>query len=258
MNKRSRIILVVVLALVGGTSALLGYWKGNQKLGAPGLKIVPEAILDLEGNVVATNSVYLPEQLLGYGSEVLPVTKQELGMLPKDTTYGRRSYKAADGFQVTASVVMMGTDRTSIHKPQYCLTGQGWQIDQSELTSISIDRPHSYELPVMKLTATGVGTSAAGAKVQARGVYVYWFVADDELTADHLQRMWWMARDLMKTGTLQRWAYVSYFAICPPGQEEATFQRMKQLIAASVPEFQLTTLKPATNSRSDAGPLRVP
>jgi len=52
--------------------------------------------------------------------------------------------------------------------------------------------------------------------------------------------MWWMARDLIRTGVLQRWAYVSYLAICEPGQEDATFERMKTFIAASVPEFQLT------------------
>ena len=50
--------------------------------------------------------------------------------------------------------------------------------------------------------------------------------------------MWWMARDLICTGVLQRWAYISYFALCPPGEEEATFEQMKALIARSMPEFQ--------------------
>ena len=48
-----------------------------------------------------------------------------------------------------------------------------------------------------------------------------------------------MARDLARTGVLQRWAYVSYMAFCSPGEEDATFERMKKMIAASVPEFQL-------------------
>jgi hypothetical protein len=52
--------------------------------------------------------------------------------------------------------------------------------------------------------------------------------------------MWWMARDLMKTGVLQRWAYINYFAPCLPGQEQATFERIKKMIAASAPQFQLT------------------
>jgi len=51
--------------------------------------------------------------------------------------------------------------------------------------------------------------------------------------------MWWMARDLFHTGVLQRWTSVSCLSACLPGQEDATFERMKKFIAASVPEFQL-------------------
>ena len=58
-------------------------------------------------------------------------------------------------------------------------------------------------------------------------------------TTSHEQRIWWLTRDLLTTGVLQRWAYISYFAVCLPGQEDATFEKMKKLIAASVPEFQL-------------------
>jgi len=52
--------------------------------------------------------------------------------------------------------------------------------------------------------------------------------------------MWWMARDMLKTGVLQRWAYVIVFAQCAPGAEDATFETMKNFIAAAVPEFHLT------------------
>jgi hypothetical protein len=44
---------------------------------------------------------------------------------------------------------------------------------------------------------------------------------------------------LLHSATLQRWAYVSYFAGCEPGGEAAAFERVKRLIVASVPEFQL-------------------
>ena len=79
-----------------------------------------------------------------------------------------------------------------------------------------------------------------------KAIYVFWFVADDSLTADHNDRMRRMAIELVRTGKLQRWAYVSCMAVCLPGREAATYERMKQLIAASVPEFQLTTGTPAS------------
>ncbi len=93
---------------------------------------------------------------------------------------------------------------------------------------------------MVKLTGTILKDTAGGENLPVRGIYVYWFVADAALTADHLQRMWWMARDLVTTGTLQRWAYVSYLTMCSPGQEAAAFERLKQLIAAAAPEFQTT------------------
>jgi hypothetical protein len=106
---------------------------------------------------------------------------------------------------------------------------------------VPIKRPISYDLPIVKLIATKQ-TELDGQRMIARGVYVYWYVADDALSASAsgFQRMWWMTWNLVRTGVLQRWAYVSYFAACAPGQEDATFERIKQLIAASVPEFQLT------------------
>ena len=102
----------------------------------------------------------------------------------------------------------------------------------------------SYDLPAMKLIVRT--DSVDGQPVKVSGVYVYWYVCDDALSASvsGFQRMWWTAEKLLRTGVLQRWAYVSCWAICPPGQEEATFERMKKFIAASVPEFQLVPKAP--------------
>jgi len=81
-----------------------------------------------------------------------------------------------------------------------------------------------------------------GQMVPGRGIYVYYYVADNAISAGTIgvERMWLMAREMLRTGVLQRWAYVSYFAVCSPGQEGATFERMKKFIAAAAPDFQLT------------------
>jgi len=57
-----------------------------------------------------------------------------------------------------------------------------------------------------------------------------------------------MAREMFRTGVLQRWAYVSCFVVCAPGQEDATFERMKKFIAAGVPEFQTAPAQPASGT----------
>jgi hypothetical protein len=234
MTKQKWIFLLVTLAFIGGGAGLLSHLRANQKLGAPGVKTVSAA--DSK-----RLQVVLPERVLDYDSEPLPEQQIVLDYLPKDTSFGQRIYKAADAFQIMVNVVLMGTDRTSIHKPEFCLGGQGWIVDgnASSETTVHIDRPVAYDLPVMKLIANKQ-MEVDGQPRPARGIYVYWFVANNEYTARHTQRMWWMAKDMMLTGVLQRWAYVTYFAVCAPGEEDATFERMKKMIAASVPEFQLT------------------
>jgi hypothetical protein len=237
MNRKTTILFSIALLLIGGTASVLANLRARQKLGLPAVRT----------SVMAESSgleVELPEDILDYDSEPLPTQEIALDYLPKDTSFGQRLYTAPDGRWIIANVVLMGTDRTSLHKPQFCLEGQGWKINDhaSKELSIPMERPYAYDLPVMKLLASKVIIDQ-GQQVPARGVYLYWFVARDELTAKHWQRMWWMARDLFRTGVLQRWAYVSYFAMCSPGQEEATLERMKKLIVASVPEFQLTPAK---------------
>jgi len=241
MSRKSWLIFFVVTAFLAVGGAFLKNVQANQKLGLPGVVVAPKPVFDPNGNMVGTNSVDLPEEVLDYTSEARPIQQLVLDWLPKDTTYGQRLYKAADGFEAMIGVVLMGTDRTSIHKPQYCLTGQGWVIDSVETVGVPIPRPQSYDLQVTKMITSREVPLPSGGSTIKRGIFVYWFVADKLLTADHTQRMWSMVTHMMRTGELQRWAYVTCFALCAPGQEDAAFDRIKELLAATVPDFQLAT-----------------
>jgi hypothetical protein len=249
MNKQKAALWLVVVALIGGTAAILVRLHHHPRLGIPGLKMVHEPVYDERGKVIGTETVALPRQVLDYESRPLPVTLEELGWLPADTTYARRGYEAPDQFKITLSVVLMGADSRSIHKPQICLPGQGWTIARSEVVTVTVSAPFTYALPVMKLTSGREFESPDGTRQKLSSLYVYWFVADHQVTAQHGQRMWWMAEELLRTGILQRWAYVSCFSICRPGQEAATFERMTQFIAEAVPRFQLATWAPLSASR---------
>jgi hypothetical protein len=103
-----------------------------------------------------------------------------------------------------------------------------------------------YPLPISRWDVSGTFQQPNGQKVKVNGVYVFWFVADGDQTPSHLEMMKRFAMNLLRTGVLERWAYVSYFAPCEPGQEDVAFERMKKLIAASVPEFQLLPKDAAT------------
>ncbi len=245
MSRQGKLIIGVFFMLVGASALFLARLNSaGQALGQPGLRLAAMELRNEDSQVVRTNGVALPAQVFDCTSSLSPVTKLELEWLPPDTTYGRRRYTFSDKTWIESSVVLMGQDRTSIHKPEYCLPGQGFSIDLREVVTIPILQPHAYDLPVMKLTTSKTAHDRNGREVPLRGVYIYWFVADGKLATRHLDRMWMMTKGLLSEGELQRWAYVTYFAICQPGDEEATFDKMAGFIAESVPQFQTTTGKP--------------
>jgi hypothetical protein len=239
MNKQKWTAFILALALIAGGAGWLSQFRSREKLGKPGVKTS-----EIAGS--QRLRVELPERVLDYDSEFLEPDSVTLGTLPQDTSFGQRIYKATNAYPI-----LMGLDRSSMHKPQLCLEGQGWRIDYSvsTVTKVHIEKPFPYDLPVVKIIANREG-AVDGQRSVARGIYVYWFVADDALSASvsGFERMWMMSKHLMLTGVLQRWAYVSCFSVCAPGEEDAQYERMKDFIVAAVPEFQLTPKTPAGSS----------
>jgi len=233
MKNQKWLLLMVAFALMAGTAGTLVRLKTFQKIGRPGIKATP-----IPGSLMM--KIDLPERVLDCVSTNVPEPEGVLSYLPPDTSYAERHYQAPDGFDMSGTLVLMGADRTSIHKPDYCLPGQGWNIITKKTASLAIAGATPYELPVSEWVVSNSLQTPDGRKETVSGVYIFWFVADGEETPSHLEMVIKrLPLHLLRTGVLQRWAYVSYFSICEPGQEDTAFARMEKLIAASVPEFQL-------------------
>ena len=240
----------LTLGMMVGAALFLLYWKSFQKLGEPGVHVVE---LSDEGEL----DIGFPATVLDYQGQVREVDPGIVGELPEDTTIDIRWYRSADGFELQLTGVLMGSDRTSIHQPEFCLTGVGFNITDSTLDTIKIGADDGYELPVMVLRAEKEVNG-----INFVGFYIYWFVADGLATAEHWERMWWMAKGLFTEGELQRWAYVSCFGVSEPGQREAiALERMKSFLVSAIPEFQP---RPAMlsgagrSNREETALLRVP
>ena len=253
MNKQSWSISLIVLLLIGGVAMVLNTQRGRQKLGQPGVKVISEATYGIdramanrdEGRFIArTNSVFLPSRVLDYVSDPVPIERVVLNTLPADTLFANRLYRRAGSFDINCQIVLMGSDRSSIHRPQHCLGGSGFAIVSQERTIIPISAPVRYDLPIEKLTLRRNMRLPSGEQQSQGGVFVYWLVTDNRLTADNQQRMWEISKEMLRSGTLQRWAYVICFAGCPPGRENSAYEQIKEFIQASVPEFQLTPKPP--------------
>jgi hypothetical protein len=250
--KRSKwLVLAVAMGMMALTGGYLVKVRQRVHLGAPGVKVGPGPLYDELGNLVARQSVLLPDEVLGCKGTNMPVTQAELAALPKDTTFGRKMY-LKNHFAVVTSVVLMGSDRTSIHQPQFCLVAQDWQIEKTERVLLPMDRPYPYDLHALKLTTFRTAENNYKQPIQVRGIYVYWFVAADRLTPDQGARMWSIARTMLEKGVLEQWAYISYFVTCLPGQEQATFAQLERFIRASAPEFQTVAGQPSAGPRPAA------
>jgi hypothetical protein len=247
MNPRIAFVTIAALTLMAAAAGSLRWLKDRVRMGEPGVRIVGLPLLSQSGRLATSNSVSLPASLPGYRSQLDAIPELELSFLPPDTTFGRRSYQGVESLPpISASVVLMGADRTSNHRPEYCMTGIGWQILQQTIRRIEVPGWPPGSLEVQRFDMTRTVEREDGRQVTINGVYVFWFVADGIRTASHSARQWQMVRDILSKGRSPRWAYISFFSLSEPGAEEVTFERMSRLIAAAVPDIER---EPQTASR---------
>ncbi len=231
MNKSKIAVAVVLIGLIAVTGFGVSWLRAHQKIGAPAIKGETQP-----GTLVM--KIDLPENVLGFSSSNYPPGDIVVQTLPKDTSMAARIYWDTNGFFSIGNIILMGNDRSSIHKADYCLAGQGFRPVKKEVATVRVDGPVPYEMPIAKWTVKGTRKKPDGTTFEVNGVYAFWFAADGQQTVEHNERILWYYRDLLTKRTLQRWAYVSYQTFCHPGQEDQAFERMKELIAASIPEFQ--------------------
>jgi len=244
------VVFGLALGMIAGTAGWLAELRERVNLGAPGVKVEPAALYRPDGRLVTPRGVVLPADVAGFGSRQMNPTEGELTGLPEDTTFGRRYYtNANNSLGVTLTVVLMGRDHTSIHQPQYCLYAQDWTITNTARIVLHMERPHAYDLPAIRLDAT---LPLANGRM-AHGIYIYWFVSGDKITSEEGSRLWSMWKTVLGKGVTERWAYVSYFATCLPGEESDTFDKLQRFIKASVPEFQTVAGAPMDSAAPERG-----
>jgi hypothetical protein len=183
------------------------------------------------------NPVELPAfvgtEWIGRRVDISPV---ELEILPPDTGFSRRLYVALPDprRQVLLSIVLSGRDRSSIHRPELCVEGQGWTIQGSFPHGFEGVQPGGRALPATVLRLERPG--ANGGK-PTPALLAYWFVSSETVVATHAERMWHGAWDRLRHGRADRWAYVLAQTVADDG-EVAALERIQGLLAGTVPAFQ--------------------
>jgi exosortase len=181
------------------------------------------------------NPAPLPEFLgtewVGRSAEITAVERE---VLPPDTGFSRRNYVALRDRrqQVFCSIVLSGRDRTSIHRPELCLVGQGWTITGRETRTFR--GPGGRTLPATVLRIERELTAASGKRMKLPALYAYTFVGDDRVVASHWERQLYSALDQLLHFHGHRWAYLVVQTHALDG-EEAALRRMQEVMDGALP-----------------------
>lgn len=170
--------------------------------------------------------------------QTIEPTAVERAILPPDTGYSRKLYLSREGpgREVLLSIVLSGRDRTSIHRPELCLVGQGWTIDGStERTVPYAGHPEaSFRATVLNVHREAV---VGGRHVVRPEVVAYWFVGADCVVPSQGARIARDAWNRVVHGRADRWAYVLLQTGAEDGTEAAT-ARIESVIRDALPVFQ--------------------
>ncbi len=223
-----------VALLVIGTAALTA-WMTRR---ADTLIRSGECGIILRANQI--DPIPLPTMLsIDWAGRDVGISEVERRVLPADTGYSRTNYVHLlnPDRQVFFSVVLSGRDRSSIHRPEVCLVGQGWTIEERFRHDFEVPGLQGGKLRTSVLRIERSQKNDDGEEKPIEGLFAYWFVGGDSVAATNAERMATMIKDRLFRLTNHRWAYIVAQTLSPDG-EEAGLQRLEEVIAQVVPRFQ--------------------
>lgn len=164
-------------------------------------QLTPETVL-----MPAPEIVY-PE-IAGMRWESLEMSDAERETLPKDTVIVRRRYTGADGHWYQVSAVVGGRSKSSVHRPELCLPGQGFQM--SDPRTVLVGGTNWRRITLMK-----GGTPPSS--------FAYTFTNGTGFkTSSHLVRILTDVWDRSILGRIDRWVMLT---VVSSRSDEAGFSR---------------------------------
>ena len=231
-QKRLLVYRLFVIAALAAAAWALVYKTGVASSDEAGIVLqLPGQVADWHG----TGLLFCPDRACGgqyaegqlddpttcprCGAALGNMNWAERSMLPADTGLVRKYYSrggARDG--IHATIVLSGDDRSSIHRPQVCMTAAGHEIVAERVIRIPLDG-REQPLEVMVLDMARTSAQPDGTPAVYSSYYAYWFVGKDRETASHFARMAWMGYDRVFRGVSHRWAYIALAGHRVPGSD---------------------------------------
>lgn len=181
----------------------------------------------------------LPLSIGAFNGRDQEASEGERTVLPKDTEIVKKVYTNPSGEIINAQIVLSGTEKRSIHRPEICLPAQGWSISGRKYIPVKLADGRS--ITVMCDTITRQVEVAPGANRPLTSLFCYWFVGDGTSTASHVKRILLTSRDRVIHHKNHRWAYIAVSApvlegFVPGGKNvRATQTMISDFIAQAAP-----------------------
>jgi len=212
--------------MIAGEMTLLARVSSSRVRGQAGVQ------LDATGDNPIELPSFVGTEWVGRKAEISAI---ERTTLPPDTGFSRRSYVSVQdkSHSVFLSIVLSGRDRTSIHRPELCLVGQGWTVGRGVVKTIAL-RGDRNVVPASILHTSLV---EPGSRREVKALVAYWFVSSDAVVATHWQRFAHDAWNRLRHGRADRWAYVLVQADARDG-DDAALARIRSVLEGTLSVFQ--------------------
>ncbi len=168
------------------------------------------------------------------GGELVSASYQERIGLPSDTKIIKSIYTYTDGTEFFVTLVMSGETRGSIHKPQWCISAQGFEV-----VSTSFPKYRTYGDKKVALLDLKMPNK------RNNSFFCYWFIGNNHSTPYHTSRVLHMAFDRIIKGHSTRWAYIS---ISGPNSS-----RISKLIPSFVNKLEHAIMSDSADNYSESG-----
>lgn len=130
-----------------------------------------------------------------------------------------RSYRAPSGYFVNLTIVYAGTTRRSLHFPEVCLVGHGWEIDEQSLMPVSF----LFEASKLGIIKDG-----------KRDAVLYWYKTGENLTGSFFENSWFWAWNQLTAGTASS-AMIRLSTTVAGGNEEDAFKALAHFAGLLTP-----------------------
>ena len=190
----------------------------------------PNAAVDSQTGMIMA----LPDEIPNHKAYPLEISEQERFWLPSDTGMLKRGYYPAHAStkeeavarSISVTLIQSGADQRSLHRPEVCLDGQGWDIIDQPVVALKI-RGNTLKVKDLHLERRVIQPDATDKIVRAH--YIYWWVGSQVSTPDTAKRALISLRENILHNRNTRWGYPSIMGFVDEERGETREQTQKRL-----------------------------